>query len=1722
MPKKISSKNPKRKVSPRRNSPVQVPIRVPLTQPNPSDDNDGEDTETLSTTSNHDDDQQQEEEHLFDQGSGEEELAGPDEDDPIDEDLPQVVGTRRARTQQPLYRESMEHSIENGSTHMDNSGSETKRFKQDPNSKSGTPLLVSDPQANLKRLDHNSVIQFRDKWLMIAPDVRRCMTISQYIHSELYPIINTIAKTMIPDMDWKTLTDEELFNMLLKWLPRSNDQQPGQTAEERLLGLTLNFDGIKLAPIMTFLTAFIREFEAWDNEHRHLQPTEKERRTSKLISSITDKIKKKSPSDKSVQYELATCLELHGTFKTVSEFTEFMLNKGKECMLTVAQAMKMGMTSSTNKASGDNKTNTNKNKNVLRDNNKFDSKTNHNKNNHKGFSKGSSSNGNRPMNCTGCGRKNHNVGDCELHAHADFNKSANDWSESEQGKAWAAIKNKEGKPYLVLPRNITLDDMRNNRRPSFSSSSNNFDNNKGKKFHSKHYSLLAITNDKQLTEYYPNPYIRGEILSINGIALHPPLIAKVLLDTGALHANYMSLNVISEIENKYNIKVKINENSQLTLAANDTVINCRGRVTTQLELRNSSNLPYIIHNTSLNIINTTYDIIIGLPTIREHNLVTQYFSELFSAQLNDKRNSGTISSDDELYTDSNDENTVYTELDTETTLSEPITECPKVLDNIVKQQHFPLTNNITSNSSPLNIESAEHCPSDEYNYSTSKLRHQPSTLDAVNSNMLDPENNSQHRLMLIRSKESLLGIQKEEYIPHPMENGRPDITDFLGSSSEEEDCTHLISFQGHTDEFNNKLKTLCTKYSKVFRTKLNPTPAHIQPFTIDVDKDKWESNENRLPPRKQGPVKEKEILKQVNEMLKNRIIRESNATEYSQVLLTSKPGGEYRFCIDYRRLNDATKQIGWPLPNIKFMLNRLGDKKARFYGKMDMTKGYFQAPLAEASRKHTAFIIFSGIYEWLRVPMGTKGAPAYFQFMIATIVLAGLLYICCELYIDDVIVHGQDESDFLTNLEKVLARLQEKNVTLNPKKCCLGASEIEFVGHIVDHEGLRMSEEKRNKVINFAQPKVAKGLKSFLGLANYFRDHIKDHSKIVQPLQDMIKKYKKGNKLKWTEESLNAFNLIKQAINTCPKIFFLQEGAPICLHTDASKYAIGAYLFQIIDNKEYPIAFLSKTLQNSQLNWSTFEKEAYAIYYSFLELEYLLHDRFFTLRTDHANLTFIRDSGSEKVRRWKLQIQDYNFHIEHIEGQKNVVADAMTRLVDDPNDIDRVNVMEAQTNIPHNIYRMIGKCHNTRVGHHGVQRTLEKLHSMNFKVKHLPHFVKLFVKRCPACQKMSEIKPIIETIPFTTASTSPMTKINMDTIGPLPKTEEGYEHILVIIDCFSRWTECYPCKTTEAEEAAKHLVEFVGRFGCPKEIITDNGTQFVNKVIDHFVKLFGAQHLLSIPYSKQENAIVERINKEVMRHLRHIIFEENIIEHWNDSIPFLQRIINASIHSSTGYSPAQIIYGERINLERNIITPFELAEQTVALPLFVSKFASIQKEILQRAISKQLIKDGIHKLKKSTNSVTEYPIGSYVLALYPETRMGRLPPTKLHTLWKGPMQIINSIGSKYTLRNLSTGKLEDYHISSLKAFIVDEDHINPVDIAQKDYRTWITERIIDHRPKKKLRELRRDQLEFLVKWEGYPDDQSTWEPWKNVRRNQHLIEYLQNHQMTSLIPLNLR
>ena len=200
------------------------------------------------------------------------------------------------------------------------------------------------------------------------------------------------------------------------------------------------------------------------------------------------------------------------------------------------------------------------------------------------------------------------------------------------------------------------------------------------------------------------------------------------------------------------------------------------------------------------------------------------------------------------------------------------------------------------------------------------------------------------------------------------------------------------------------------------------------------------------------------------------------------------------------------------------------------------------------------------VYELCRVPMGLKGTPSYFQGVLVSTVLVGLMYTICELYIDDLIIHAQTEKEFLERLEEVLKRLQKHNITVNPDKCFFGLNEVEYVGHTINGQGLTFSREKIDKVLQIETPVLGKDLKSFLGVAVYFIDHIQNYASIVRPMHQMLLDYDRNRKLVWSEEGRVAFHQIKAAINNCTTLFFIDDHSPIVLTTDASDFGIGGYL----------------------------------------------------------------------------------------------------------------------------------------------------------------------------------------------------------------------------------------------------------------------------------------------------------------------------------------------------------------------------------------------------------------------------------------------------------------------------------------------------------------------------------------------------------------------------------
>jgi hypothetical protein len=972
-----------------------------------------------------------------------------------------------------------------------------------------------------------------------------------------------------------------------------------------------------------------------------------------------------------------------------------------------------------------------------------------------------------------------------------------------------------------------------------------------------------------------------------------------------------------------------------------------------------------------------------------------------------------------------------------------------------------------------------------------------------------------------------------------------------------------------------KLTKLLRKYIHLFSLKVSLSPAKVdEPMEILIDRARWENKKNQSAPRLQTQLKEEEIQKQVKGLLETGVIRPSKARYWSQVHLAPKPTpGEWRFCIDYRRLNAITLPTeGHPLPRIDHMLKRLGRRKAKYFGVIDLTAGYHQVPLAPEAIPLTAFICFMGLYEFVRLTFGLANAVSYFQRFIAIVVLAELMYQVVENYVDDVIVSGQEEDDFVSNVEAVFIKFDEHHITVNPKKVKLGLHQMECVGHVVDHEGVHFSRSKLDSVLNFKQPIYAAQMKSFLGLANYFRDHVKNYSDLSRPLNDMVSMnpYNRRSKLVWTPETTLAYENLKLSIHECPKLFFVQDHCLVHLFTDASDYGIGAYLTQIIEGKEVPIAFISKTLTKSQRKWSTPEKECFAIYYSLIKLEHLLLDREFVIHTDHKNLTFLDESANARVNRWKLALQEYKFTIEYIKGADNVVADSFSRLCllsethllpeEDTllafteEDDEQLNVMTSSSwSYPDEYATILGKFHNSEVGHFGVDKTVNRLLSKGHRWEYMRRHVKAFIKKCPCCQVMSQLKPAIHTLPYSTSTYNPMEALNVDTMGPLPPDDFGNTYILVVIDRFSRWIELYATKDASAKSAAINLLAHFGRYGTASELRSDGGSQFVNEIIEQMLLLLGTYHEITLAYSKQENAIVERSNKEVLRHLRNLIFDKRVLSLWSIFLPSVQRMMNAAIHSALGVSPAQILFGNAIDLDRHLFPTakeFSITYADLTLSQYASDLLAAQDIIIKVAQDHLLEKNAQHlKSKekymkhekfrdhyealvenqasstpsKNTSIIpTTFPVNSYVLVAYPDsgfTKRAR-PPNKFMPEWKGPYQVIAHIGSSYTLLNLVTMKEETgIHVKRLKEFIYDEG-TDPRQVANQATDSWDVEKIISHtgQPYDSKKRDTKKSMVFQVKWVGF--DEPTSEPYTNrsIFKTAAMHKYLSENKLKCLIP----
>ena len=414
----------------------------------------------------------------------------------------------------------------------------------------------------------------------------------------------------------------------------------------------------------------------------------------------------------------------------------------------------------------------------------------------------------------------------------------------------------------------------------------------------------------------------------------------------------------------------------------------------------------------------------------------------------------------------------------------------------------------------------------------------------------------------------------------------------------------------------------------------------------------------RLRPYRIPEARRAAIRAEVASMLQMGVIEESHSAWSSPVVLVPKPDGSYRFCNDFRRLNEISAFDAYPMPRIDELIERLGP--ARFISTLDLTKGYWQVPLTQRAREKTAFATPDGLYQYTVLPFGVHGAPATFQRMMDRVLRAHRQY--AAAYIDDIVIHSSTWALHLHHLRAVLGALRTAGLTANPKKCHLGLEEASYLGYRVGRGNVKPQEEKVQTIRTWPRPQTKKQVKSFLGLVGYYQRFIPQFATLASPLHELTRRTL-PDRVEWTEEAEKAFSRLRQALCTEPLLITPDFDLPFVVHTDASEVGLGAVLSQVRSGEEHPVTFLSRKLLASERAYSTVEKEALAIKWSLEKLRYYLIGRNFTLVTDHAPLKWMataKDTNA-RVTRWFLALQDYRFQVVHRPGRAHANADALSR-----------------------------------------------------------------------------------------------------------------------------------------------------------------------------------------------------------------------------------------------------------------------------------------------------------------------------------------------------------------------------------------------------------------------------------------------------------------------------
>ncbi|KAD6795232.1 hypothetical protein E3N88_06128 [Mikania micrantha] len=649
-------------------------------------------------------------------------------------------------------------------------------------------------------------------------------------------------------------------------------------------------------------------------------------------------------------------------------------------------------------------------------------------------------------------------------------------------------------------------------------------------------------------------------------------------------------------------------------------------------------------------------------------------------------------------------------------------------------------------------------------------------------------------------------------------------------------------------------------------------------------------------PYRLAPTEMKELMTQLQDLLDKGFIRPSVSPWGAPVLFVKKKDGSMRMCIDYRELNKLTIKNKYPLPRIDDLFDQL--QGASWFSKIDLRSGYHQLKVRDQDIPKTAFRTRYGHYEFLVMSFGLTNAPAAFMDLMNR-VCRPMLDRSVIVFIDDILIYSKSEGDHACHIREVLEILRREKLYAKFSKCAFWLREVQFLGHVISPEGIMVDPAKVEAVMKWNPPKTPTEVRSFLGLAGYYRRFIQDFSRIATPLTKLTRKEVKYD---WGPTQVQAFEELRKRLTEAPILALPDGNEDMVVYSDASYLGLGCVLMQ----RGKVIAYASRQLKTHETNYPTHDLELAAVVFALKIWRHYLYGVKCTIYTDHKSLKYFFEQKdlNMRQRRWLELLKDYDCEILYHPGKANVVADALNFL-NELKDAQREGLKEGNVGFE----RIFGQVKNLEENEIGVKirfgrmwvprngdirsRILEEAHKSRYSIH--PGATKMYqdlrkdyywpgmkfnvmqyVNKCLTCAqvKAEHQKPYGYVQPLEVPEWK-WEHITMDFITKLPLTAKRYDAIWVIVDRLTKSAHFLPIRETYTSEKLSELFvkEIITRHGVPVSIVSDRDTRFVSRFWKQFHESMGTRLNISTAYHPQTDGQSERTIQTLEDMLRACIID---------------------------------------------------------------------------------------------------------------------------------------------------------------------------------------------------------------------------------------------------------